>query len=169
MAAEQGARGACPLSAGTGSKDVQLIVIGCGTIGLPLAIAFAERGFEVLGIDIDRSRVAALSDATAAGCDAEVAEGLKAAIGEGRIAFAESLPPAVGRRAFILAVPTPVDATNRPVLLDVEDAFRTAAAEAREGDLIIIRSTVPIGTTRPLARRAQPCRPASRPQCHRRL
>jgi UDP-N-acetyl-D-mannosaminuronic acid dehydrogenase len=135
----------------TGFQEAEIVVLGCGAIGLPLAVAFAERGFEVLGIDTDCRRVARLSEAASDACDPEIAPALRMALGEGRIRFASSSSHAGRQRMFILAVPTPVDAENRPVLGHVEETFRTAAHQAQDGDLIVIRSTVPIGTTRRLA------------------
>jgi UDP-N-acetyl-D-mannosaminuronic acid dehydrogenase len=159
MPARRDARGARPLSARAGFQEVQVVVLGCGAIGLPLAIAFAEQGFEILGIDTDRQRVATLSEASVEDRDAGIATSLKKVVAEGRIRFARSPSSASRRRAFIVTVPTPVDAANQPVLSNVEDAFRTSVTHAHDGDLIIVRSTVPIGTTRRLALAALNDRP----------
>ena len=84
-----------------------MVVVGCGAIGLPLAVAFAGRGRAVLGCDIDAGKVEALR----AGRTALVEDGLEAALGEalsnGRIEFTTTLAPAAAPRAFIVAVPTP--------------------------------------------------------------
>jgi UDP-N-acetyl-D-mannosaminuronic acid dehydrogenase len=127
-----------------------VVVVGCGAIGLPLAVAFASRGRAVLGYDIDAGRVEALR----AGRPAMVEDGLEATLGEalsdGRIDFTATLLASTAARAFIVAVPTPAG----PEGFDdgpLRAALGSIAAVAADGDLVIVRSTTPIGTARALA------------------
>jgi UDP-N-acetyl-D-mannosaminuronic acid dehydrogenase len=137
------------------TEILQVVVVGCGAIGLPLATAFATRGFEVLGVDTDPARLAALREGRVGAIDEGLGDALAAAVAAGRLTFADA-PAASGRpRAFILAVPTPVD--QRPVLGHVEAAAASVVRAARDGDLMLVRATVPVGTTRRLAAAAAAC------------
>ena len=131
------------------TEALQIVVVGCGAIGLPLATAFATRGFEVLGIDTDPARLAALRGGRSGAIEEGLSDALAAALASGRLAFADALAASDRPRAFILAVPTPVDRT--PVLGHVEAAAASVVRVARDGDLMLVRATVPVGTTRRLA------------------
>src|ERR1051325_1346393 len=126
-------------------------VIGCGTVGLPLAGGLASRGLEVVGIDIDAARIAALSHAKVDDPESGLPEALREAAARGRLRFAATCPPSRERRAFILAVPTPIDETGAPAMASLRAACESALACAQDADLLAIRSTVPVGTTRRIA------------------
>lgn len=127
-----------------------VVLIGCGAIGLPLGVGLASRGHRVLGLDIDAARVATLSRGDGRTGEADLQAALEAALAKGALAFATRLEPANERRAFVIAVPTPAGADG----FDGGPLAAAAAsidAVAREGDLVCVRSTVPIGATRRLA------------------
>ena len=126
----------------------QIVVVGCGAIGLPLATAFASRGCDVLGVDTDPARLAALRAGRLGMRDEGLDAAFAAAVGAGRLAFADTIAVADRARAFILAVPTPVGADGAPMLGNVEAGAHAIAAAARDGDLLLVRATVPVGTTR---------------------
>lgn len=129
----------------------QVVVVGCGAIGLPIAVAFASRGCDVVGIDTDPARLAALRAGRVADLDEGLGEAFAAAAAAQRLSFCGTLTRADAQRAFIVAVPTPVDADAAPILTNVEAAIESIAANARGGDLVLIRATVPIGMTRRMA------------------
>jgi UDP-N-acetyl-D-mannosaminuronic acid dehydrogenase len=129
----------------------QIVLVGCGAIGLPLAVAFASRGCDVVGVDTDAARLAALQAGRMSELDEELGEAFASAVAAGRLNFQATLAPSHAQRAFVLAVPTPVDAAGTPVLASVEAAIEAIAANARDDDLLIVRATVPIGTARNLA------------------
>jgi UDP-N-acetyl-D-mannosaminuronic acid dehydrogenase len=134
------------------ARDItQVVLVGCGAVGFPLAVAFASRGCNVVGVDTDPARLDALRAGRVAERDECFPEAFAAAVAAGRISFQEGIRPSDARRAFILAVPTPVDAGGEPVLGNVDAALESVAAGARDGDLLVVRATVPIGTTRRLA------------------
>ena len=143
------------LSSTSDSNVPDVVVVGCGSIGLPLAVAFATRGLTVLGVDTDGQRLARLLDGDCGDGEADLASALKAARRAGRIDFAAAPPKADHRRTFILTVPTPIDGDGRLDRRPIDSAFETALACARAGDLIVVRSTVPIGRTRRLAALAE--------------
>jgi nucleotide sugar dehydrogenase len=130
-----------------------VVVVGLGEIGLAIAVALAQRGCKVTGYDIDEGLVADLRRQNhirhgASAFDAALSE----AVGTGVLAFDTVLEPARAPRAYVLAVPTPLAGSafdDRP-LTSALDAVQGVAAA---GDLVVVKSTVPIGTTRSLARK----------------
>jgi UDP-N-acetyl-D-mannosaminuronic acid dehydrogenase len=129
-----------------------VVIIGCGAVGLPLGVAFATRNLDVLGVDIDAERISALQSGRLELAETSLAEALGRSIAQGSLRFMPSCARASHRRAFILAVPTPVDDQGVPVLTSLLAATEVALACARDHDLLVIRSTVPVGTTRRIAR-----------------
>jgi nucleotide sugar dehydrogenase len=137
------------------AKDVQITVIGCGAIGLPVAVAFASRGANVLGIDTNLTLVEKLASGELDLIDEGLEDALQSSLAKGNIRFEQSLTRYSGMRAFILAVPTPVDEQGRWVHDSMDEALRQVLSFARDEDLVITKSTVPVGTSRSLAREAK--------------
>jgi nucleotide sugar dehydrogenase len=131
-----------------------VVVIGCGAVGLPLAVALASRGATVLGVDIDAARADALRRGETGMLDAGLAPALRDALDQDRISFAKAAPPAEAMRAWIIAVPTPVGADQRLDQGPLNAARDMILAAARPGDAVLMRSTVPVGRTRRLAEEA---------------
>jgi UDP-N-acetyl-D-mannosaminuronic acid dehydrogenase len=129
----------------------QVVLVGCGAIGLPLAVAFASRGCDVVGVDTDAVRLAALQAGRMSDLDEGLGEAFASAVRAGRLSFQAALAPSHAPRAFILAVPTPVDSAGTPILANVEAAIEAIGASGRDQDLLVVRATVPIGTARKLA------------------
>ena len=134
------------------SGQCDVVVIGCGAIGLPLAAALASRGAQVLGIDSDAAKAAELAAGRTELVDAGLADALHEGLSNGRLAFAEALGPADRARAYVIATPTPALADGGFDKTPLKQALAGIAAVARPGDLVCIRSTVPIGVTRGLAK-----------------
>ena len=120
---------------------LRIAVIGLGYVGLPLAIALA-RHFDVSGFDIDRAHL----DALGKGHDraGAVAPGAVAASG---VAFTGKAADLAGSDVFIITVPTPVDADDRPDLRAVRAACRTVGRQIAAGAIVVLESTVYPGVT----------------------
>ena len=124
----------------------KLGVIGLGYIGLPTAATFAASGLEVVGVDVNQR----VRDSVNAGI-AHIEEGdldtlVATVVGQGRLrACAEPVPC----DAFIIAVPTPVshDSVRLPDISYVESAARAIAPVLDPGNIVILESTSPVGTT----------------------
>ncbi|NVB37677.1 nucleotide sugar dehydrogenase [Pseudenhygromyxa sp. WMMC2535] len=120
----------------------RIAVIGLGYVGLPVAVAFAERFPGTLGFDIDAARIREL----AAGCDRcrELGEARLAASG-----LELTADPAALARAdlFVITVPTPVDDTNHPDLGMLRAATETVGAALGPGGIVVYESTVYPGVT----------------------
>lgn len=119
-----------------------LCVVGLGYVGLPLAVAFAKKGYEVHGFDINQKRIDELN----AGRDwtGEIdTETLKATA----ITYSAD-PNVVGTcDIVIMAIPTPIDDNKKPDLIPVQKASETVGKHMKKGTIVVYESTVYPGTT----------------------
>lgn len=127
----------------------EVVVVGVGGIGLPLAVALARRGCNVLGYDIDENVIADLRRHRVRRFEPGLADALGEAAAAGAISFDAVLKRAGAPRAYFITVPTPLLGSSfddRPLRAAIETLQRIIAP----GDLVVLTSTVPIGTTRSL-------------------
>lgn len=122
----------------------RVCVIGLGYIGLPTAAVFATHGYHVIGVDTNQDVVQRVT----AG-DTNIKEpGLRtlvgAAVNSRNLAAASAVPEA---DVFIIAVPTPIGADHRADLSYVLAASKAVAGRLSRGNLVVLESTVPPGTT----------------------
>jgi len=122
--------------------DGKIAVVGLGYVGLPVAVALAERCGEVVGYDISASRIAELRS----GYDATREIDAARLTGCG---LAVSGDPAVldGARTIIVTVPTPLTAEHRPDLTPLQKACETIGPRLSPGALVVFESTVFPGVT----------------------
>lgn len=121
----------------------KICVSGLGYIGLPTALLFATNGYEVIGVDINRSIVEKGNQKIISFEEAGLQELLIKAIDSRR--FRASTTPE-NADVFVIAVPTPFDKKNRMADLSyVIEATKSIAPFLEEGNLVIIESTVPPG------------------------
>jgi UDP-N-acetyl-D-glucosamine dehydrogenase len=124
---------------------VQIGVIGLGYVGLPLAVAFAEAGHEVIGLDLDPAKVEALNGGRS--YIEDVPDSALAPLGErlrASAAYADLSPC----DAVIVCVPTPLSGSREPDLSYLVDSATALAAVLRGGQLVVLESTTYPGTTR---------------------
>ena len=116
-----------------------------GYVGLPLAVAFAAEGHDVVAVDIDRRRV----DALRAGRSyvEDVSDDVLAAAAP-RIEATTSVAPLARCDAILICVPTPLSANREPDLGPLVSASRALAGVLRAGQLVVLESTTYPGTTR---------------------
>jgi len=119
-------------------------VIGMGYVGLPTAAVLASRGVPVLGVDIDENAVSLINDGKIHIVEPDLDILVNGAVATGKLRASTTPEPA---DAFIIAVPTPFTADRKPDLSYVEAAVRSLADVLKKGDLVIIESTCPVGTT----------------------
>lgn len=120
----------------------QIAVIGLGYVGLPLAVEFGKTR-PVIGFDIDPTRIAELQsgkDRT----DEVTADDLTHAR---HLRFTSDPDDLTAATVFIVTVPTPIDAHNRPDLTPLRRASQTVARALSQGDIVIYESTVYPGAT----------------------
>jgi UDP-N-acetyl-D-glucosamine dehydrogenase len=120
-------------------------IVGLGYVGLPLAVAFAEAGDDVVGLDVDQRKIAALRAGESYVEDIS-SERLRAV--DGRIAATSRHGDLAGVEAIIIAVPTPLTANREPDLGPLLDSARAVAGVLVEGQLVVLESTTYPGTTR---------------------
>lgn len=139
--------------------DAVIAVVGLGYVGLPLAVAFAERGFPVVGIDVNAEKVAALNrgesyvqDIPAARVAPLIAPPVPDGIVPARGRLAATTDYAILERcdAAIVCVPTPLNKTRDPDVRFLIESGEAIAAHVHPGMLVILESTTYPGTTEEL-------------------
>ncbi len=131
------------------TRQAGIAVIGLGYVGLPLAVAYAQLGFRVVGIDINPARVDALSRNQSHVGDVPASE-IAAARAAGHLALDASYDSLSQADAIIICVPTPCTPNKQPDTSSIADAARGIAHHLRPGQLVILRSTSYPGTTEEL-------------------
>ncbi len=128
-------------------------VIGLGYVGLPLAIAFAEGGFPVLGFDLDAGKVEMITRGECyirhldGGRLRRVTAGSADRPGPGRLTATTDFSRLDEPDAILICVPTPLDPHREPDMSYVEKTARQIAAHLRPGQLVVLESTTYPGTT----------------------
>ncbi|MHA2646549.1 MAG: nucleotide sugar dehydrogenase [bacterium JZ-2024 1] len=122
-------------------------VIGLGYVGLPLAAAFASRGFRVIGIDISEVRLKSIRQGKIITVPQE-RSALKRALARGQLVLSSKYDSAKGANSFVLCLPTPVDAHGKQNLSAIMQALAKLRYILRSGTLIVLESTVTPGTTK---------------------
>jgi UDP-N-acetyl-D-mannosaminuronic acid dehydrogenase len=123
----------------------EVCILGLGYVGLPTASLLANAGFQVLGIDIDADIVRRLNSGQTRLEEAGMATLVSAAFNSGNLHADTEVEPS---DTFIICVPTPLTADKGVDLGAVESAARAILPVLKEGNLVILESTSPLGTTR---------------------
>ncbi len=136
-------------------KDVpvkQVCVVGLGYIGLPTAIIAAEAGFQVVGFDVDSERVARINNGDPVIKEPETYEKLQFVLGTDYFKATDTFMPA---DTYVIAVPTPIKNDKTADLSFVYQAVDQIATHLKKDDLLIVESTIPVGSTRAIAQYLQ--------------
>ncbi|MFA5295597.1 MAG: nucleotide sugar dehydrogenase [Methanoregulaceae archaeon] len=127
-------------------------IIGLGYVGLTLAVSLAEVGYTVIGWDSNTDIRESLSEGILHIHEKGLDAVLKAQLYRRKLKFASHLTELSSCRVFIICVNTPV-INSIPELRYIDSAIRELCTILKKGDLIILRSTVPIGTCTGLVRK----------------
>jgi UDP-N-acetyl-D-mannosaminuronic acid dehydrogenase len=119
-------------------------VIGLGYIGLPTASILATKGYQVTGVDVSQKVVNTINEGRIHIVEPDLDILVKSAVNSGNLTA--SLEP-VEADIFIIAVPTPFKEGKRPDLSYVETATHAISPYLKKGNLVILESTSPPGTT----------------------
>ena len=119
-------------------------VVGLGYIGLPTAAVFADQGVEVVGIDTNAEVVEKVSQGKAHFGEPNLDALVRRVVESGKLRAALEHETA---DAYLIAVPTPLRNNNRPDASYVEAAASAIAPKLVSGNLVILESTSPVGTT----------------------
>lgn len=150
------------------SKAVNTVcMVGLGYIGLPTAVVFALRGITVVGLDVNQEAVDKINRGETHIIEPGLDDALRRTIEAGHL-HATTTPQPAG--AFLIAVPTPFHAdgdSHQPDLSYIEAATKLIAPVLEKGNLVVLESTSPVGTTEQVARWLAEARPdLSFPQTH---
>jgi UDP-N-acetyl-D-glucosamine dehydrogenase len=128
-------------------REAKLGIVGLGYAGLPLAMAFAETGFDVTGVDLNEERVTAIRERRSYLVDvpAERYSGL-----DGKLTATTDYSEVGELDALTICVPTPLSKTRTPDLSYIVSAAESVAANLRPGQLVVLQSTTHPGTTEEL-------------------
>lgn len=126
----------------------KIAIVGMGYIGLPTAAVLANEGITVAGIDINRHAVDTINRGEIHIVEPDLDRMVHQAVLSGRLKASAVPEPA---DAFLIAVPTPFKGNHEPDLSYVEAAALSIAPFLAKGNLIILESTSPVGTTEHLA------------------
>ncbi|MDN5790881.1 MAG: nucleotide sugar dehydrogenase [Micrococcales bacterium] len=124
--------------------------VGLGKIGLPLAVQFASRGHDVLGVDLNHATVDRVNEgAEPFPGEAHLQERLAQVVAQGRLRATTDTRGAVAEsEAVVVVVPLVVDGEGAPDFAWMDAATREIAAGLRPGTLVAYETTLPVGTTR---------------------
>jgi UDP-N-acetyl-D-glucosamine/UDP-N-acetyl-D-galactosamine dehydrogenase len=124
-------------------SNQKICLIGLGYVGLPLAVAFAEK-FQVIGFDINSLRIQELES----GYDRtlEIEDDLLSSV-KSNISYTSDIQDAKDCNIYIVTVPTPIDKANRPDLTPLIESSKIIGTVLNQDDIVIYESTVYPGVT----------------------
>jgi len=131
------------------SRDARIGVIGLGYVGLPLAVEFAQAGFDVTGFDIDSSKVDSIEKGVSYIEDVPSAD-IKETQSAGRLHATSDFSELTRLDIINICVPTPLTRTKDPDVSHMASAVEEIRRRLRSGQLIILGSTTYPGTTQEL-------------------
>ena len=130
------------------SQFKKISVIGLGYVGLPTAAIIANRGVSVAGVDVNKKTVEIINKGNIHIVEPDLDILVRSAVASGNLYAATQPEPA---DAFIIAVPTPFKTDNKPDLTFLEQASKALAPVLEKGNLVVLESTSPVGTTQQIA------------------
>lgn len=126
----------------------RVAMVGLGYIGLPTAALMASRGLEVIGVDINQSTVDTINAGNVHIVEPDLDIVVRSTVTTGNLRATTVMEKA---DAFLVAVPTPFKGDHVPDLKYIESAAGMIAPVLEKGNLVILESTSPVGTTEKLA------------------
>src|SRR5271154_1746066 len=130
-------------------KDMQIGIIGCGYVGLPLALRFADVGQRVTGFDLDQSKIDKLN-AGQSYIQHIPADKIRHHVEGKRFDATSDFRRLRDMDAVLICVPTPLDERREPDLSYVEQTALSIGPNLQRGQLIVLESTTYPGTTEEL-------------------
>jgi UDP-N-acetyl-D-mannosaminuronic acid dehydrogenase len=125
-------------------ERIDVCVVGLGYIGLPTASLLATMGFRVHGVDLNQRTVDTINRGDVHIVEPGLDVLVRSAVQSGRLRASVRVEPA---DVFVLALPTPLQPDKRPDISYVEAGARAIAPYMAPGNLVILESTSPVGTT----------------------
>lgn len=139
------------------NRDFNIVsMVGLGYIGLPTAAMLASRKIKVIGVDINQHAVDTINKGKIHIIEPELDMIVSAVVSQGYLRATIKPEPA---DAFLIAVPTPFVGDHEPDISYVEAAAKSIAPVLKKGNLVVLESTSPVGTTEQLAKWLAQARP----------
>ncbi|WP_375431237.1 UDP-glucose dehydrogenase family protein [uncultured Friedmanniella sp.] len=144
------------------SEAVSLSVIGCGYLGAVHAAAMASLGHDVVGVDVDAGKVAELNAGQAPFFEPGLTELLGEGERTGQLQFTTDLGSAASAQVHFICVGTPQRrGENSADLRHVDAALQQLLPHLKPGDVVVGKSTVPVGTAERLAEQVRSVEPSA--------
>lgn len=124
--------------------SLKVCIVGLGYIGLPTAAVLADKGFMVHGVDVNENAVNLINNGQVHIYEPDLEKVVKKVVAAGNLTA--DIDP-IKADIYILAVPTPFKENHKPDLAYVESATKSIIPYIEPGNLIILESTSPVGTT----------------------
>ncbi len=137
-------------------KRPEVVIVGLGYIGLPTAALIAGTGVEVLGVDVNEKVVETINAGGIHIVEPELESIVEKAVKNGNLRAAVKPEPG---SVYVIVVPTPFKGRNEPDISFVEAGTKAVVPLLKPGDLFIIESTSPVGTTEKMAELIYSLRP----------
>jgi UDP-N-acetyl-D-mannosaminuronic acid dehydrogenase len=141
----------------------EVVMIGLGYIGLPTAALIASNKVHVHGVDINQKVVDTINAGKIHIVEPDLVDTVAKAVRDG---FLKASTKAIGANTYIIVVPTPFKDKNEPDISFVESATKGIIPILKKGDLYIIESTSPVGTTEKMMDLIYTERPELKGQIH---
>lgn len=133
--------------------DRRVCIIGLGYVGLTLAVAMADAGFRVHGVERSADILDCINNGGAHFKETGLDERIAARIADGSLSVSNKIPRDQGSRVYIITVGTPLEAGTKHTNLEaISQVSRMVAEALRPNDLVVLRSTVRIGVSREVVR-----------------
>lgn len=131
------------------NRTATVCVMGLGYVGLPLALAFARKGFHVIGFDVDKTKTSRLMTGQSYVLDVPSSE-VSDALAKGTFKATSDVQQLESADTISICVPTPFAVDMAPDLTYIESAARSIAGILQPGRLVVLESTTYPGTTEEL-------------------
>ena len=139
------------------SHNIQKVcVIGLGYVGLPTAAIIANQGIKVTGVDVNKDTVETINKGKIHIVEPDLDIMVQNTVAAGYLHATTSMETA---DAFIIAVPTPFKEKNKPNLKYLKQAVQSIAPKLERGNLVVLESTSPVGTTKKISQWLSTARP----------
>jgi UDP-N-acetyl-D-glucosamine dehydrogenase len=132
------------------NRETRVCIVGLGYVGLPLAVEVANKGFNVVGIDVNLEKIAALKrgETNLGDVDSELLADL---VTNGKLSPTEEYNTVQNSDAIIICVPTPLNKTKDPDVSFIVNSCNEIAKYLSKGQLVVLESTTYPGFTREVA------------------
>ena len=132
-------------------KEATIGIIGLGYVGLPLSLTYAEKGFKVIGIDIDQSKINKLKNYKSYICHIDTKR-IEGSLKSGKFYPTNNFSYVNKLDAIILCVPTPLNKYREPELKFINETIESIKTYLKKGQILSLESTTYPGTTEEIIR-----------------